>query len=300
LIGFRDVLNREVSPNAQTTTEAATLPVLAILSGLVTNQKIPDYWIETNAEQLAFVRAIQQLGTLDVLPIGAPDGVPEIDVTAPLTYFGISEGSVHAPALLAYEPDIRAAALTVGGSRAVETIIHQQADTALGGVGVFFPNLTAADTWVGFALFQADFDRQDTHNQAPFIYRHPLQIDGTTTRASILMTEGLTDSLIPNNATDSLAWTLGPLPHLQPVQSSVPFLTPVAGPVIANINATTSAAFYQYVPAGVPGITVTPGCESQPEGHFCAQSAPAASAQRVAFFQSAVANAAPTIINPLP
>ncbi|MBI3783508.1 MAG: hypothetical protein HY270_08910 [Deltaproteobacteria bacterium] len=299
LMGFRDVLNREVSPNAQTTTDAATQQVIAILNGLLANQKIPDYWIQTNAEQLGFVRALETLGTLDVLPVGAPDGVPDIDVGKPLSYFGISEGSVHAPALLAYEPDIHAAALVVGGARAVETIIHQQAETALAGVALFFPNLTAADIWVGFALFQADFDRQDTHNQAPFIYHHPLTISGTTSRASILMTEGLTDGLIPNNATDSLAWALGPLPHLQPVQSPVPFLTPVVGPVVANIDAATSAAFYQFVPAGVPGITVTPGCESQPEGHYCAQGAPVASAQRVAFFQSALTGA-PTIINPLP
>ncbi|HVM97376.1 MAG TPA: hypothetical protein VMT89_13360 [Candidatus Acidoferrales bacterium] len=300
LIGFRDVLNREISPNATTTTDAATAQVLAIFNGLLTYQKIPDYWIQTNAEQLGFVRAIQQLGTLDVLPVGAPDGIPEIDLSKPLTYFGISEGSVHAPALLAYEPDIHAAALTVGGARAVETIIHQQADLAVQGVNLFFPSLSAADVWVGFALFQHDFDRQDTHNQAPFIYHQPLIVDGTTDRASILMIEGVDDGLIPNNATDSLAWALGPIPHLEPVQSPVPFLTPVVGPVSGNINSITTSAFYQYVPAGVPGIPVTPGCESQPEGHYCAQSAPAASTQRVAFLQSAMGAGAPSIINPLP
>lgn len=60
----------------------------------------------------------------------------------------------------------------------------------------------------------------------------------------------------------------------------------------------STAGFYQYVPTGVPGIAATPGCEAQREGHFCAQTAPAALHQRSVFFQSALAGV-PVIIDPL-
>jgi hypothetical protein len=52
------------------------------------------------------------------------------------------------------------------------------------------------------------------------------------------------------------------------------------------------------VPTGVPGIATTPGCEAQPEGHFCAQTAPASLHQRSVFFQSAL-DGVPVIVDPL-
>lgn len=54
----------------------------------------------------------------------------------------------------------------------------------------------------------------------------------------------------------------------------------------------------QYVPAGVPGIPPTPGCASQPNGHFCAQSAAESELQRTVFFQSALTDPAPVIVDP--
>ena len=118
----------------------------------------------------------------------------------------------------------------------------------------------------------------------------------------MLVVEGLDDSLVPNHATDSLAWELGPIPHLGPVQRVVPFLTPVTGPVIGNVDAQTSAALFQYVPVGVPGIPPTPGCAalvpaSAGEGHYCAQSAAESLHQREIFFQSALTGV-PRIIDP--
>ena len=78
----------------------------------------------------------------------------------------------------------------------------------------------------------------------------------------------------------------------------VPFLTTVTAPIQGNIDAETTAGFYQYVPMNVPGITATPGCEVQPEGHYCAQTAPASLHQRSVFFTSAL-NGVPVIIDPL-
>jgi hypothetical protein len=286
VMGFTDNLNREVSRGIGSQADQITAQVTAVFFALVNNRRVPDYWAQTNGEQLAFVRMIQGIGSLDVLPIGAPDGVPDLDPTLPLGYVGISQGANHAPALLPYAPEIHAAALVVGGNRLAETLLHQAAETFLTTLGPIDQTLTAPGIWVGLALFQALYDQQETHNHARFIYRDPLEIAGTTRKASILLVEGLEDSLVPNNATDSLAWLLGPLPHLKPVQRPVPFLEPTDGPLMANIDPETTAAFFQYVPIGVPGIDPTPGClELSPvsanEGHYCAQGARESLHQRV-------------------
>jgi len=298
-----DNLNREVSPGITDDTAAIAAQVSAVFFALLQQRKVPDYWVETNAEQIAFIRLLQALGSLDVLPIGAPDGKPDLDATTPLSYIGISEGANHAPGLLPYAPEIRAAALVAGGARLAEVLIHQQAQAFLTQLGPLFPNLTPADIWVDVALFQTIYDVQDPHNHARFIYRAPREVAGTLQKASILLIEGLNDSMVPNHATDSLAWAMGPIPHLKPVQRAVPFLQTVDAPVMGNIDAHTTAAFFQYVPVGVAGIDPTPGCVPLPprigtEGHFCAQRAPESLHQRVVFFQTALTDPVPTIIDP--
>ena len=300
--GFTDPLNREVAPTETDPVAKVTAQVYAIFLPLTQFQRIPDYWVETNAEQLAFVRMLSTLGTLDVLPVGAPDGVPDLDPTLPLTYVGISEGANHGPGLLPYAPEIKAAALVAGGRRFTEVLIHQQAQVVLSQIGGFFQSLTPAEIWAALGMFQGMFDVQDEHNHARFLYRNPFTIAGTTRRASLLVVEGIDDSLVPNHATDSLAWEVGPIPHLQPVQREIPFLSAVTGPVIGNVDAQTSAALFQYVPTGVPGIPPTPGCAALPpssgsEGHYCAQSAAESLHQREVFFQSALSGAA-RIIDP--
>lgn len=301
--GFTDNLNREVSAGAQNQEEAITRQVTAVFFALVQNRRIPDYWVELNAEQLAFIRLLKSLGSLDVLPVGAPDGVPDVDPSLPLTYVGISQGANYAPGLLPYAPEISAAALVVGGARLTETLIHQRPDDFVRVLGQVFPNMTAADIWVAMSLFQHGFDRQDEHNHGRFLYRQPLEVLGTRKKPSILLTEGLDDSLVPNHTTEALAWLMGPIPHLAPVQRPVPFLEVTHDLVQANIDARTTAAFFQFVPTGIPGLPPTPGCAALPpaiggEGHYCAQDAPEARRQRIEFLRSALQEPAPRIINP--
>jgi len=302
VIGFTDILNRELSAGLSGE-EAIGAQVTAIFLPLLQYRRVPEAWLQTNADQIAFVRFIEGLGELDVLPAGAPDGVPDLDLDAPLTYVGISQGSNHAPGLLPFAPEIRAAALIVGGARIAEVLVHQRPEVFITQLGMFYPDLTPADVWVGVALFQALLDDQDVHNYARFLYRDPFPVRDTLERASTLVVAGLEDSLVPNNTTNSLAWALHPLPHLQPVQRVVPYLEAVDGPVVANIDARTSAAFFQYTPVGIDGIAPSPGCAVLPEtsareGHYCAQSAAESLRQRTVFFQTALTDPAPTIINP--
>ena len=284
--GFTDRPNRQYS-----TIDAQTQGIL--LTVLQTGSA-PDYYIQTYAEQIAFVRALQSLDTLDVLPIGAPDGVPDVDPST-LVYEGISYGSTHAAAFLAYEPDIAAAALVAGAGSFVALIEYQDRTLPTGGLPLirvqlpaFIAGLRMADFWLGLHLFAVNYDRQEPQNHARFLFREPLTVDGTTQKSSILLVEGIADNFTANNSTRSLAWQLGPIPQLALAPEPVLDLPQEFGPIQGNVDANTTAAMVQYVPDGL-AIPFTPGCEFQFEGHFCAQTNPSARAQRVSFYESALA-----------
>lgn len=297
VIGFTDVLNRELSAGATDEAQAILMQVTPVLASILANARIPEFWVETHGEMLAFLRFFDGLGTLDVLPVGAPDGLPDLDPSARRVYLGISEGANNGQAFLPYAPEIAAGALVAGGARLGEVLIHQTADLFVNQLGAVFPSLTASDIWVGISLFQTIFDAQDPHNKVRHLYRDPLPVAGTLRKPSVLALEGINDTLVPNHATDSMAWSMGPIPHVAPVQRPVPFLTVVTAPIVGNIDDDTTAGFYQYVPIGVPGLPATPGCAGQPEGHYCAQTAPESLHQRSVFFTSAVTGV-PVIIDP--
>jgi hypothetical protein len=297
VIGFTDVLNRELSPGISDPDREIIAQIAPVLGAIVTRSKVPDFWVETRAEMLAFLRFFDGLGALDVLPAGAPTARPS-STSRRRASTSASARAATTGRVPPYAPEIRAGAVVVGGARLGEVLIHQGADLFINTLGALYRSLTPADIWVGLSLFQTIFDEQDAHNHVRFLYRDRLEVAGTLRKPSVLVLEGLNDTLVPNHATESMAWSMGPLPHIQPVQRAVPFLEVASGPIRANIDAETTAGFYQYVPAGVPGIPTTPGCEEQPEGHYCAQSAPASFHQRAVFFQRALTGV-PTIIDPL-
>jgi hypothetical protein len=287
VMGFDDTITREVGADLDAQR-------LAIITPLLVSGILPDYWIQTTGEQLSFLRLIEQLGDLDVLPYGDPDGQPDLDVGASLSYIGISEGANKGQSFVAYAPEVRAAALVAGGMRLGEVLFFQDI-VGPGGLGtavldaindLLAPNLRPVDLWIGFSLFQLGFDPQDPHNHAAFMYANPLEVAGTFRKPSVLVQEGIADTLVPNNATRSLAYTLGPVPHVAPVRVPIPYLSMVEGPLTANIDIETTSAYAHYV------------CAGQPEGHYCAQTAPSAVEQRVIFFQTAVGETAPTIVSP--
>jgi pimeloyl-ACP methyl ester carboxylesterase len=295
VIGFTDTLNRELGQDLD-------YQNTVLFQTLLLERRFPDFAMQTYGDQMAFLRVIEQFGSLDRVPLPDGDGVPDLDLEAPLTYVGSSMGSVHGSAFLSYAPEIKAAVLIAGAQRQAEQYFNGGTfiDNVPAALREFLPNVTPTDYWVGLSIFQMIFDHQDAHQHATFLYRNRLEVAGTTRKASVLFQEGVGDSMMPSNVTRSLAWTFGPIPHLEPVWDATPILEPIAGPVMANIDPETTAAFYQFVAAGVPGIPPTPGCENEPEGHTCAQDAPEALLQRVLFLRSAVEQAVPTIVDPLP
>jgi hypothetical protein len=152
--GFTDPLNRENDSNPDQF-------VLAIFGNLLFGQRAAEYEAQTYGEQLAFLRMLPGLGSIDVLLLGAPDGIPDIDGGAPLGYLGISQGAVHGEAFLAYAPEITAATLVVGGNRITENYYHQARESPIGATPLLqalvglIQNATPTDVWVGAALGRA-------------------------------------------------------------------------------------------------------------------------------------------------
>ncbi len=310
VIGFTDALNREFSRPGATARDRAFDQIIRIMWHVMLLKAVPDYFVETNAEQLAFLRAIDELAKIRKFELPAGTGTEAVslsgvDPAAPLSYVGVSEGANLAPPFLAFAPEIRAAALIAGGRRFSEVLIHQEPQTILAPfAGLGASRLGATDIWVMLALFQTLLDPQDGYNFAPYLYRRPFEVAGSTRRASILLTEGLEDAAIPNHVTEALARELGPIPQLLPAAQRVALLPAADSPISANIDESTTAGFAQFVPQGVAGVVATPGCSSPPlsarsarEGHYCVQNAAEALLQRLVFLETAITDAAPTIVN---
>ena len=292
LLGVTEPLDREVGQDSG-------LQAQAILLHLLIHHDMPGFWLQAVGEKLALIRLVPELDALDVLPLGGPDGSPDLDVGAPLGYLGISWGGITGQMLLPYAPEIHAANLVAGCGRFTELTIYQEGLRGLSlidQVGQFFPRVLASELWAGFGVFQLIYDPQEAQSHAAFLYRRPLLVDGTTRKASILWSEGIGDSFAPANASHASAHTIG-IPLVAPVRQGTPILPVIPAPVQSNIDAATTGGQFQFVPQGIPGLPPTPGCESQTEGHFCAQTNPAAVQQRVRFFESAL-EGAPVIVDP--
>src|SRR6185369_5425014 len=65
-----------------------------------------DNFRQMSSDQLELVRLINSLGELDLLPVGAPDGIPDLDVSR-ILYIGHSFGSVEGPSAMALAPEIK-------------------------------------------------------------------------------------------------------------------------------------------------------------------------------------------------
>jgi hypothetical protein len=280
VIGFTDFVNRSVVPGGDT-----TLLNDQVFTVLINRHALPDYLsLLTIADQLALVRMIPTLKSVDVLPLGAPDGKPDLAPSLPLGYLGFSQGATHGMGLLPFAPEIRTAVLAAGAGRYSAYLVHQYSDALYGMLVAAFPGLTRAEFYTSIALVQMAFDSQDPQNLARFLYRQPLAL-GTSSRAHVLLVEGLGDHLVPFYSLRSGASQLL-LPQIEPRAEVVPFLD-AAGASSNEGSGVATKRYFQYVPAGY-AVTPTPGCvaQHQLEGHFCAQLAPEAIEQRVRFFEA--------------
>jgi hypothetical protein len=291
VIGFTDVVNREISRHGNSDADIAA-QVRAVFFALIGERRLPDWMaLLTNAEQLAFRQVIEAMGDLDQLPLGDPDGRPEVDPSQ-LTYLGISNGATHGLAVLPFLPEVRAAALIVGAGGYASFLIHQSSDEIYETVAHIFPNLRRRDVYAGLVLLQLAYDHQDAINFARFLYREPLAstVDGGP--PSVLLVAGVADPFVPIYVSRSAAWSLG-IPAVEPT-SAGPMLESVPAPLSNNLGEGVTAGYVEYVPAGIPGRAPSPGCEAIAHGHYCPQLSPFALQQRRVFLRTQViANVSP-------
>lgn len=320
VVGFTDLWNRGKPQGSLDRRQLVVRQVAALADSVRKKKVVPDDWLVTLGEQLALVEALPELASLDVLPVSAPDGRPEIDGRLPLVYEGISQGAIHGQALVAYSDRVRAASLVAGGARLAELALHQAASSMVKALPFLFGDFRPLDLWVTLALFQTAIDRQDAHLHALRLHRGVVpgdpastprrdgssSLDGERAWPSLLLTAGTGDSYIPLRASRSLAWVLGPLAWLEAKDASGLSLPRAEAPLRGNLADGTTGAYVEIVPYG-SSLPTAPGCHPEVlplpeeilrEGHFCAQLAEESIRRRVAFLRAAVDAAPPTVIDP--
>ncbi len=245
-----------------------------------------DNFRQMTSDQLELIRFIGSLGTLDLLPVGAPDGVPDLDVSR-LLYIGHSFGSVQGPAIFALAPEIRHAVWNVGGD-GLTTLIRDSGTFSLL-VNALRPPGTP-DGAIGrfFAVTQAIIDPGDPLNYARFGARTaPPGVSGWTPR-DMLLQEVIDDTIVPNSTSEALARAAG-LTLMDPIK-------PISG------LATGSSAMTGNLPGGATGVTsqfdVMDGGMLAVHGGLIFS--PEAQGQYLSFFKSGLATGHATAIAPYP
>lgn len=189
-----------------------------------------DNFRQMASDQLELVRLINSLGSLDLLPVGAPDGIPDLD-TSRILYIGHSFGSVQGASILALAPEIKQAVWNVGGDGLMKLLRDSGTFGLL--VNSFRPPKTP-DGALGrfFAVTQAIVDPGDPLNFARFGAME--ELPGTTgaTPRDILLQVVLNDTIVPNSSSEALARAMGAT-HMNPIRP-VSGLSSKTGPLTGN------------------------------------------------------------------
>jgi hypothetical protein len=243
-----------------------------------------DNFRQMACDQLEMLRFIQTLGTLDVLPLGAPDGKPDIDPTQ-VIYLGHSFGSVMAATFLSFAPEVRASVWNVGGA-GLGMLFE---DSGLfGGIVKLLDPPTATTGTVPrfFSTVQAILDPGDAANYAHYVTTESLPgVPGWTAR-DVLLEEVIDDGIVPNSSAERLARAAG-LAQVQPVQHAIPGLTAVAVPATANLSSGATGGIFQFAMA-----------DGKPTDHGSLIFTNDAIKQYTTFFQGSLAGGHATVIAP--
>lgn len=206
-------------------------------------ERVRDNFRQMASDQLELVRLLGTLGTLDVLPVGAPDGIPDLDPTR-ILYLGHSFGSVLAPTVSALAPEIRAACLNVGG----DGLLTLMRDSGL--FRVIIDSFTPPDTPKAevakfFAVAQAIVDPGDPANFARYVTQEPLPGVTGWRGTDVLVQEVHQDNIVPNTSTEILARALG-IPQVGTTTHEVPEMARVPSPATANLPSGVTGGLTQF------------------------------------------------------
>jgi hypothetical protein len=224
-------------------------------------------------DQLSLVRLVASLGEMDQLPLGAPDGVPDFDVSRML-YVGHSFGAVQGATIFAVAPEIKYALWNVGGA-GLTTLIRDSDMFTLLSQALRPPEMTAPALARFFAVAQAVLDPGDPLSFAAYGTGKSL-VDGDTVR-DVLLQEVIRDGIVPNTSSRALARAAG-LELLAPIES-INGLAETAAPAQGNLATGATAVITQFDRMNGDQVAQHGELIFSPEGH----------AQYLEFFKSGLA-----------
>jgi len=175
-------------------------------------------YLQSQADLLVFFRVLQQLADLDVLPAGAVDGIPDIDVAGGLGFIGESMGGITGGVACAEEPGIRSTVLNVTGGGLASLLLSY-----LDGV---FPPEQATTSLALEALVQVLLEPAD-----PLAFAGDMQAQAAG--RSVLLQAAVDDDTVFNPNTDALARALD-LTQVCPCAREVPGLPQATAPVYVD------------------------------------------------------------------
>jgi hypothetical protein len=243
-----------------------------------------DNFRQMAADQLELVRLIRSLATLDILPPGAPDGVPDLD-TSRIFYLGHSFGAVQGATIFALAPEITHAVWNVGGA-GLMTLLRDSGLFSLLVRSLSPPGVAEGAVARFMAVAQAIVDPGDPLNYARFAQLEPWDVVAGWTAREVLLQEVINDGIVPNSTSRALARAAG-LPLIDPIEP-ISGLPAQSGPVTANLPSGVTGAISQF--------DRMEGDEIATHGELIF--APEGKAQYLEFFTSAKADDHATIPSP--
>jgi pimeloyl-ACP methyl ester carboxylesterase len=202
-----------------------------------------DNFRQMAADQLELVRFVKSLDSLDLLPLGAPDGVPDLDTTK-IVYLGHSFGSVMGATIASLAPEIQASCWNVGGDGLMQLLRDSNTFSILVDA-LRPPGTTKGEIERFFALTQGIVDRGDPINYARYVTLESLPgLDGWQPR-DVLLQEVVSDAIVPNSTSEALARAAG-LAEILPKVSDIPELEQASAPLAGNLASGATGGIFQF------------------------------------------------------
>jgi pimeloyl-ACP methyl ester carboxylesterase len=210
-------------------------------------ERARDNFRQMASDQLELVRFTKALASLDLLPLDAsgnpaPDGVPDLDVSA-FYYIGHSFGAVQGATIFAIAPEIEAANWNVGGAGLMMLL----RDSNL--FSLFVKSISPPKTPFGavarfMAINQAIVDPGDPLNFARYATLERLEGVAKTDPRDVLIQQVVQDTIVPNSTTEALARAAG-LSVLNPV-TAASGLSEISAPASGNLPSGATGVVCQF------------------------------------------------------
>jgi hypothetical protein len=212
-------------------------------SGTFDMPLLRDNFRQSFLDIVSLAELADDLATYDLLPEGAPDGVPEL-LSRPVYLSGHSLGGIIAAGAVALSPRIAIANLSAGGG-SLPTNLFMRSDIFGTFIDMLRPEDTsAADVKRFMPILQILTERGDPVNLARLAIDQPPDLPGAASK-HVLFQEVIDDSFVPNTANEALARAFG-LSHLRPVLREVFGLAAHDEPMSLNNVQDVTAGFFQF------------------------------------------------------